>query len=326
MPINATLSEMKYIHECLIENKDPVLVLVELKNVNTDLTSNRKPSNIDTNANTNRKSANRDRFTINKLEENAHIINKSKLDGFLKAIIKNRNLIEETIDANGSISSFSNQLDTLINWCINIREKLKCIMALIYNIHFESIEKLIERIEFYEKSLRTYQSGRYMKEKQPLMMSITDESPESLNGSSDSNLQMLYSNLLDACNESLHAIGTFTNCVSFSFYWAFKLQPVYTNSTKNDGSSIQNSAESLHEAEKIEVIQADEKVIIYFNGLSRIHSFFNSLAGVLNQQTELFLKFSICYGTKVLDSVIIRLDKLDKFLSKKTHYFTKAQR
>ena len=37
LPVNATLSELKYVHECLIENREPSLVLDELKNVNTQL-------------------------------------------------------------------------------------------------------------------------------------------------------------------------------------------------------------------------------------------------------------------------------------------------
>ena len=37
LPVNATLSELKYVHSCLIENREPSLVLDELKNVNTQL-------------------------------------------------------------------------------------------------------------------------------------------------------------------------------------------------------------------------------------------------------------------------------------------------
>ena len=37
LPVRATLSELKHVHECLIENREPQLVLDELHNVNTQL-------------------------------------------------------------------------------------------------------------------------------------------------------------------------------------------------------------------------------------------------------------------------------------------------
>ena len=39
LPVNAALNELKHVHECLIENREPVLVLVELKHVNTQLST-----------------------------------------------------------------------------------------------------------------------------------------------------------------------------------------------------------------------------------------------------------------------------------------------
>ena len=38
LPLEATLAELAYIHECLIESREPTLVLVELRHVNTELT------------------------------------------------------------------------------------------------------------------------------------------------------------------------------------------------------------------------------------------------------------------------------------------------
>ena len=272
------------------------------------------------------------KFSVDKqhAEENAHLINKSKLEDFLRAIIQNRNLIEEAIeDSNSRNASYTNQLDTILNWCLNIKEKLKCAVALIYSIHFEAIEKCVETIEFCEKSLRQYQTGRVMKEKQPLMSMSVDLNSEgsfeiSTGGATDSNLLMVYANLLDVCNDSMHAMGTFLNCAAASFYWPFRLTPVYSKTTRSDGDSSGDRvlAPSNYESvEQLEIIQAEEKVAVYFNSLSRLSGFLTGLSAVIGQSnTELYLKFSVCYGVKQLDSAVVKLDKLEKFLSKKVDF------
>lgn len=37
--------------------------------------------------------------------------------------------------------------------------------------------------------------------------------------------------------------------------------------------------------------------------------------------TDIFLKFSVCYGVKQLDSVYVKLDKLERFLHKRVDHF-----
>jgi hypothetical protein len=56
-----------------------------------------------------------------------------------------------------------------------MKEKLKCLCALIYGAHFERVDACVERLEACERALRQHQSGRYMREKQPLMMSTPME-------------------------------------------------------------------------------------------------------------------------------------------------------
>ena len=84
-------------------------------------------------------------------------------------------LVEESIERGGNEMNidYSHRTDSILNWCLNMKEKLKCLCALIYGVHFERVDACVERVEACERALRQHQSGRYMKEKQPLMMSMS---------------------------------------------------------------------------------------------------------------------------------------------------------
>ncbi len=178
-------------------------------------------------------------------------------------------------------------------------------------MHYSLIENVIEKLEFAEKNLRNHQTGFQLKDKQPLMVSMIESSLESFNGinvdgggsgsmansSTDSSLQYLYSNLVETSDQLLSAVFGFVNTCSESFNFPFKLKPVYSNSLKNfedrrrenDEDDIENEKENdqglelkikktkeeFYESEKIEIIQAEEKIFLYFYGLSRLTSFLN---------------------------------------------------
>ena len=112
--------------------------------------------------------------------------------------------------------------------------------------------------------------------------------------------------------------------------------------------------------ERIEILHTDEKVVVFFNSLSRLSHFlanitnatgFNggdtnganngsggtttstnvtaeqgSLMGAIDRGAELYLKFSIWHGVKQMDCVVIKLDRLDRMLSKKVEFISKPHR
>jgi hypothetical protein len=261
LPINASLADLKYIHNCLIENKDPVLVLEELKNVNTDLSKNLIK--------------NKDRFQFENFNQNSHFLPKELCENILKSIIQNRNLIEDKIQHDSLISNYSNHLDGILNSCINLKEKLKRLNDQIFKIGFESIVKSINNLEYIENLLKNHQTDRYDKnEKQPLIFDQEKNDNKNLDyyndsiykSNTDSNLQSIYKNLINTANQSIYNIYNFLNCCSFCFYWPFKLVPI-----------INNEKIKIQKFNKLDIIQSDEKITVNFYGMSRLGYFLNKL-------------------------------------------------
>lgn len=104
LPINANLAELKYLHECISENRDPSLILTELNAVNTDLSAETSNELIK-------------QFKINFKDKNQ---TKNRLETLVRGILQNKRLIEESIESN---SNYYNQLDSVLNWCQNLKEK-----------------------------------------------------------------------------------------------------------------------------------------------------------------------------------------------------------
>ena len=273
LPIDANLGELKYLHDCLNENKDPILILTEIEKINTELSMNK---------NKDLSSSSRKFKFSTKFEKNKLIISKMKLENLLRSIIQNRKLIEESVEA---CDSNMNQLDSVLNWCINLKEKFKVLIQTICNIHFGCVETIIEKLEFSEKNLRNYQSNLGLKEKQPLMVSSSCPENEYCvveSGVTDESLQYLYANLLEACDEAMHVVLIFVNCAADSYNFPFKLKPIYTqrkyaveddNGEENEGETYSEIENVCHETERIEIIQSDEKFFLHFNGLSRLNEF-----------------------------------------------------
>ena len=87
-------------------------------------------------------------------------INKSRVDEFLRAIAQTRSLVEESVErgSNEMNADYSHRTDSILNWCLNMKEKLKCLRALIYGVHFERVDACVERLEACERALRQHKS------------------------------------------------------------------------------------------------------------------------------------------------------------------------
>jgi len=218
------------------------------------------------------------------------LISRFKIEKLLQSIEQNRKLIDE---ASQDTHSHTSQVSTLLNWCINLKEKLKVLASVICKVHFNCIEQVIDKLEFSERSLRGYEQGCDLKDKQPLMMSSTDADEGGyciVDQDSDENLAMMIGNLVEASNEAMHAVVLFVNCAADSFNLAFRLRPVFAGGAGGKsrsgsvGSDVSGESEassrkgSCCEAEKIEIIQAEEKVLVYFKGLSRLSDFLSEKA------------------------------------------------
>ena len=94
------------------------------------------------------------------------------------------------------------------------------------------------------------------------------------NAITDSNLQMLFTSLIETADQAVESILAFLNCTATSFYWPFKPQAVYDDKTVQEESNP--SAE-----QKLEIIQTDEKLVVFVHSFSRLSPFFTSLAPLL---------------------------------------------
>jgi len=312
LPVNANLNELKYLHECIIENKEPVLILTELNTVNIEL--NQKTETDDNEQKT-------FKYTF-KNDKNKNQITKVKMETLLKTILQNKKLIEESIESNSNYS-YINQLDSVLNWCMNLREKLKYLIVLVYNVHYSLLDETISKLEQIEKDLKNLQNGHGLKDRQPLMVSlVNDNDIDSSTGSTDANLNSIFSSLVETCNKALKAILEFVNCASDSFDLNFKIIPVYDNNDGDENEVTENNNSGLN-LNKKEIIQSEEKLELDVNGINRLSQF---LSDKSSSNLDLFLKFSIYYGKKQLDSVIIKLDKYEKLAQKKFDHFQTNQR
>lgn len=137
LPLEAILCELKYIQDCLVIGQEPTLILVELKNINTQF----KHQN-DTLNGTNKMLF---KFIPKELACN---VNKAKLDIVLQNISKKCKDIKEAIQDNDSL--------LLINSLTNLKENLRQLLMLLFSISFNQLINIFERIEQIEQEMRHY--------------------------------------------------------------------------------------------------------------------------------------------------------------------------
>ena len=82
------------------------------------------------------------------------------MDEFLRAIAQTRSLVDESIELGGNEmnADYSHRTDSILNWCLNMKERLKCLCDLIYGVHFERVDACVERLEACERALRQHKS------------------------------------------------------------------------------------------------------------------------------------------------------------------------
>ena len=195
-----------------------------------------------------------------------------------------------------------NQHDKLHNWLINFKEKLRAFQTLVFGANYELFDLLLRSLDNVEKKLVAFAKRKQLNERQPLIMSainkdhyefkeydyrIESSSSSSLsNGSSSTEnyeTSHLYPSIVDMVNSAMHAVLLFVNCAAASFSWPYRLRPVYADPLLND-DEIERELEiksGLTEEDLIDVIQCEEKMAIYFYGLSRLNALINSLSTVL---------------------------------------------
>ena len=74
------------------------------------------------------------------------------------------------------------------------------------------------------------------------------------------------------------------------------------------------------DSERVEIIQAEEKLFLHFKGLSRLHTFLTQKS--TTPIGDLYIKFSIHHGAQQLDSVALKLERHDKLVQRKVDFFT----
>ncbi len=276
LPIDSTLADLKYIRDCLIENREPVLVLVELKNANTELT-------------TKDDKAKSEKFTFN-LDLNEECFDDSmsslftKLESLLKGIVNNRKSLIDSLNEYAKTNS-SNHIDLIVSWLVNLKEKVKGAVNAFNLVTNDSVNTILERLETFEAQIKGSLYKRSMKERQPLITSeenydykIADKYGASSAGSSSGDV---FGSLTEfIASDLLAKLAVFINSVARNYFLPFRVISV-SKSAESPADLNLNSDEENEEDEKVEIIQANDKFFIYFNGLSRLGSFLSSLTPTL---------------------------------------------
>jgi hypothetical protein len=154
LPLKEILGELKYIQECLCLNKDPIFMLIEVKNINKQLSFNGNDQK---------------RFCY-KLDEKicVNFVSKNKLDVLLKNISRNRTEIKQAV--------VDGDQNSLQNWCRNYKQNLKQLIRLVYNINYTSLIDLVERFEALELDLKSYHSKFELSELSKKLLNLVNDS------------------------------------------------------------------------------------------------------------------------------------------------------
>lgn len=248
LPYNSNLIELKYFYECINENKEPILILTELKNADTKLAEKSFNQSV--------------KFHPNIQNVNSHQLSKERLDSLLMSIFYNRNLLEASICDDDNFS-----FERTLNWILNLKEKIASLKMALFDIGHDLTENLLFKLDFYYNKLKQIGNAKILNEKEPLMdYSYKIESTSS--SSQFDQLMQLIRQLLNKLNEHLYQ---FIKCSVLSFYSNIKIDSLPKE------LSMKNLNLNSNTKEFIEIIQADEKLTIYFKGLSRLDPMLNKI-------------------------------------------------
>ena len=140
LPVKEILGELKYIQDSLCLNKDPIFILIEIKNINKQLSLNRTNNETTT--------TKKDLFQF---EIDSQTSLRNKLETLLKNIFRNKEEIDKTIKN-------CEQMSVLENFCHNFKFSIRELMKLVHKINYTSLIDLAEQLDLIELNLKSYHS------------------------------------------------------------------------------------------------------------------------------------------------------------------------
>ena len=154
LPVKEILGELKYIQDCLCLNKDPIFVLIEVKNINRQLSMN-----------------------VNKISESSktfqyEIDKQIKFRYRLETLLANISRIKEEI--NKAVYN-ADQNYVLENWCRNYKSNINELIKLIHKINYTSLLDLTDRFQRIELDLKSYHSRFELNELSKKILTIAND-------------------------------------------------------------------------------------------------------------------------------------------------------
>lgn len=242
LPLNANLPEIKYFFDCINENREPVLILVDNQN-ETSLPSESKPL----------KSIQFDSSFDNL---NAYLISKSKIDSLLDKIVDGKSLLSRFLQDENEIES----LEKIYELIRNLVDNLLVLKHSLFDIGHDLIELNIFKLNLYKDKLKHLINTSFLNEKEPLISSKISYGYSIDNSDSIKNDTIKKIKLqVEKVNKD---VFSFVKCTCQSFYSDLDLELVRCKLGINN---LDNKNKKT-----LEIIQADSKLAIYFKGISRL--------------------------------------------------------
>jgi hypothetical protein len=152
LPIKEILGELKHIQECLCLNKDPIFILIEIKNINKQLSLNKVTG---------------EKENLFKFEIDSQTSLRNKLETLLKNIFLNKEQIDNSVQN-------SDQISALENFCHNFKTHLRELIKLVYRINYTSLIDLVDQLDSIELDLKSYHSKSALGELSKKLFTISN--------------------------------------------------------------------------------------------------------------------------------------------------------
>jgi hypothetical protein len=152
LPVKEILGELKHIQECLCLNKDPIFILIEIKNINKQLSLNKITN---------------EKENLFKFEIDSQTSLRNKLETLLKNIFQNKEQIDNSVQN-------SDQISALENFCHNFKTHLRELIKLVYRINYTSLIDLADQLDIIELDLKSYHSKSALGELSKKLLTISN--------------------------------------------------------------------------------------------------------------------------------------------------------
>lgn len=139
LPMKEILGELKYIQDCICLNKDPVFILIEVKNINRQLSMNANKINELTKTS----------FSYQILDN--QVAFRNKLETLFKNILRYKEEIDRAVQ-------ISDQNQGLENFCHNFKLQIRELIKLIHKINYTFLIDLAEQLDLIELDLKSIHS------------------------------------------------------------------------------------------------------------------------------------------------------------------------